>query len=58
MNRGFLAIVNPAAGGGRCGRMAGAALDQLRAAGVALEVSETRGPGQATALTRAAYARG
>jgi YegS/Rv2252/BmrU family lipid kinase len=38
--------------------MARAALDKLRAAGVALEVSETRGPGQATALTRAAYARG
>ena len=58
MNRGFLAIVNPAAGGGRCGRMARAALDQLRTAGVELEVSETTGPGQATALARAAYARG
>ena len=58
MNRRFLAIVNPAAGGGRCGRLARAALDQLRAAGVELEVSETTGPGQATALARAAYARG
>jgi YegS/Rv2252/BmrU family lipid kinase len=58
MNRCFLAIVNPAAGGGRCGRMARAALDKLRAAGVALEVSETQRPGQATALARAAYARG
>jgi YegS/Rv2252/BmrU family lipid kinase len=38
--------------------MARAALDQLRAAGVDLEVSETTGPGQATALARGAYARG
>jgi YegS/Rv2252/BmrU family lipid kinase len=58
MNRGFLAIVNPAAGGGRCGRMAKPALEELREAGVQLEVSETAGPGQATTLARAAYARG
>ena len=38
--------------------MARGALDQLRAAGVELEVSETTGPGQATALARTAYARG
>ena len=54
----FLAIVNPAAGGGRCGRMAGSAFDKLRAAGVELDVSETTGPGRAEALARAAYARG
>jgi YegS/Rv2252/BmrU family lipid kinase len=58
MNQDFLAIVNPAAGGGRCGRMAKSALDKLRAAGVELQVSETTGPGQATALARSAYARG
>jgi diacylglycerol kinase (ATP) len=58
MSHGFLAIVNPAAGGGRCGRMAKNALDKLRAAGVELEISETTGPGRAATLARAAYARG
>ena len=58
MKQSFLAIVNPAAGGGRCGRMAASALGKLRAAGVELETAETTGPGQATALARTAYARG
>jgi YegS/Rv2252/BmrU family lipid kinase len=58
MKRSFVAIVNPAAGGGRCGRMAKAALDTLRQAGVELEIAETSAPGQAATLTRAAYARG
>jgi len=54
----FLAVVNPAAGGGRCGRLAPAAIEKLRAAGVPLEVIESRGPGQATQLVREAHARG
>jgi diacylglycerol kinase (ATP) len=54
----FLAVVNPAAGGGRCGRLAGPALDRLRSQGIALDVAETRSPGQATALVREAHARG
>jgi diacylglycerol kinase (ATP) len=58
MNRKFLAIVNPAAGGGRCGRMAEDALQKLRAAGVELEVTVTSSPGQASALARTAFARG
>jgi YegS/Rv2252/BmrU family lipid kinase len=58
MSGGFLAIVNPAAGGGRCGRLAKGALEKLRAAGIELNVAETAGPGQATALARAAYASG
>jgi len=58
MNRSFLAIVNPAAGGGRCGRMASGELDKLRSANLQIEVAETTGPGQATALARAAYSRG
>jgi YegS/Rv2252/BmrU family lipid kinase len=58
MKRGFLAIVNPAAGGGRCGRLAQDALDKLRSAGLEIEVAETQEPGQATSLARAAYARG
>jgi diacylglycerol kinase (ATP) len=58
MSARFLAIVNPAAGGGRCGRLAKAALEKLRAAGVEVDVAETSGPGEATRLARAAYTRG
>jgi YegS/Rv2252/BmrU family lipid kinase len=54
----FLAIVNPAAGGGRCGRLAKDALQKLRDAGIKLEVAETKAAGEATQLARAAYARG
>jgi diacylglycerol kinase (ATP) len=58
MNRSFFAIVNPAAGGGRCGREAREALAQLRSPSVKIEVAESKGPGQATMLARAAYPRG
>ena len=54
----FVAIVNPAAGSGRCGKLAGAALDRLRAAGCELEVRETSGPGDAVRLAREALSRG
>ena len=58
MSASFLAIVNPAAGGGRCGRLAKTALEKLRAAGIEIEVMETAAPGDAARLVRAAYARG
>ena len=58
MSARYFTIVNPAAGGGRCGKLAPAALDRLRAAGLALEVRETRAPGEATILARDAYAAG
>lgn len=58
MSETFLAIINPAAGGGRCRKQVGPALDRLRGAGIALEGVETNGPGQATQLAREAYARG
>ncbi len=58
MSRTFLAVVNPAAGGGRCGRLAKNALAKLHAAGVELEIAETSAPGEATRLARAAYTRG
>ena len=58
MNETFLAIINPAAGGGRCGRRVGAALDRLRRAGIALETAETSAVGHATQIAREAYARG
>jgi len=58
VNETFLAIINPAAGGGRCGERVGAALDRLRSAGIALETMETSAAGQATQMARDAYARG
>ena len=58
MNDTFLAIINPAAGGGRCGQRVGAALERLRAAGIALETVETHAAGEAIRLAREAYARG
>jgi diacylglycerol kinase (ATP) len=54
----YFTIVNPAAGGGRCGKLAPAALDRLRATGLALEVRQTRKPGEATVLAHSAYAAG
>ncbi len=54
----YFAIVNPTAGHGRCGKLAPAALSQLRESGLQLEVAQTARPGEATALARAAYARG
>lgn len=58
MSRQLFAVVNPAAGGGRCGKLAGEALARLRAAGLALDAVETRSPGEAVQLVREAYARG
>ncbi len=58
MNETFLAIINPAAGGGRCGERVGAALDRLRGAGIALETVKTRAAGEATQIVREAYGRG
>jgi diacylglycerol kinase (ATP) len=54
----FLAVVNPAAGGGRCHKLVPKALDRLRAGGIKLEVVETTGPEQGTQLAREAYSRG
>jgi diacylglycerol kinase (ATP) len=54
----FLAIVNPAAGGGRCGRLAPQALQDLRAAGIAIEATTTSGPGGAAEIVRNAYSNG
>jgi diacylglycerol kinase (ATP) len=54
----FLAVVNPAAGGGRCRKLVGPALDRLRAGGIGVKVVETSAPGQATQLVQDAYAEG
>ena len=58
MNQAFFAVVNPAAGGGRCGKLAGPALDQLSAAGVSIEAHKTRSSGDGVALARDAYRAG
>lgn len=58
VNETFLAIINPAAGGGRCGLRVGAALDRLRGAGIAIETAETHAAGDATRIAREAYGRG
>lgn len=58
MNEAFLAVVNPAAGGGRCGKLLAPALARLRTGGVAVSVVETAAPGQATQIARDAYSQG
>lgn len=54
----YLAIVNPAAGGGRCRKLLGPALERLRAGGLHVETMETSAPGQASEIARKAYANG
>jgi diacylglycerol kinase (ATP) len=54
----FVAIVNRAAGGGRCGRLFDDALARLRQGGLEIAVEETGGPGDATRLARDLYAHG
>jgi diacylglycerol kinase (ATP) len=54
----YLAIVNPAAGGGRTRKLLGPALDRLRTAGLEIAVRETSAPGQATDIARQSCAEG
>ena len=58
MSRGYYAIVNETAGGGRCAKAAPAALDALKHHGFELEVAFTRGPKHATELARLAAGKG
>ncbi len=58
MNNSFLAIINPAAGGGRCRKLVGPAMERLRAGGLAVESVETRSQGEATRRAREAYRQG
>lgn len=58
MSPKFLAIVNPAAGGGRCGKLAPAALQRVREAGIEVEIAHTAKAGDATVLCHRAYANG
>jgi YegS/Rv2252/BmrU family lipid kinase len=58
LGRNYLAIVNPAAGGGRSRKLLGPALERLRAGGIEVKVAQTRAPGEATEIAREAYGRG
>jgi diacylglycerol kinase family enzyme len=58
LNEAFLAIINPAAGGGRCGKRVAAVLDQLRSSGIALDTVETRATAEATQIARDSYLQG
>ncbi|MBI4458777.1 MAG: diacylglycerol kinase family lipid kinase [Acidobacteria bacterium] len=58
MNERFFAVVNPAAGGGRCGKLAPAALQALRQQGLRLEIAETQFAGEGKKLARQAYSQG
>jgi diacylglycerol kinase (ATP) len=57
-HRSYLAIVNPAAGGGRCRKMLGPVLERLRSNQVAIDTVETKRSGDATRIAREAYANG
>jgi diacylglycerol kinase (ATP) len=54
----YLAVVNPAAGGGRTRKLLAPALDRLRAAGLKIECRETSALGHATEIARQAWADG
>jgi diacylglycerol kinase (ATP) len=54
----FLAIVNPAAGGGRSAKLAGPALARLRERSMLVDVVGSSGPGNAVQLAREAYLHG
>ena len=58
MSTSFAAIINPAAGGGRCGQRAPGVLDQLRARGIRVEPHYTQGPGDATRIVRELSGKG
>ena len=54
----FLAIVNPAAGGGRSAKLAGPALARLREKNLPVDIFASTGPGHAAQLAREAYDQG
>jgi diacylglycerol kinase family enzyme len=58
VNPRFFAIVNPAAGGGRCGRLADSAVDRVRRVGIDVELSRTSRAAEAAELARIAYENG
>ena len=58
MRQSYLAVVNPAAGGGKRRRLLGPALERLQAGGLEVKVVETHAPGEAAQIARDAYHQG
>jgi diacylglycerol kinase family enzyme len=58
LKNSFLAIVNPAAGGGSSAKLAGPALAGLREKGLKIDVVTSTGPGHAVELAREAHEQG
>jgi len=58
VNEKYLAIVNPAAGGGRCRKLVGPALEKLRAGGLQIDVAETKRLGDGISIARDGYFKG
>ena len=58
MNDTFLAIVNPAAGGGRSEKLAGAQLARLKEKGLRVDAIASMAPGHAAQLAHEAYEQG
>ena len=58
MREKFLAIVNPAAGGGRSAKLAGSEIARLKEKGLRIDVIASMGPGHASELASEAYAQG
>jgi YegS/Rv2252/BmrU family lipid kinase len=58
VNDKFLAIVNPAAGGGRSAKLAGTELARLREKGLRVDVIASTEPGHANELASEAYEQG
>ena len=58
MRDAYLAIVNPAAGGGRTRKLLAPALDRLRASGLQIEIRETSALGHATEIAHQAWTEG
>jgi YegS/Rv2252/BmrU family lipid kinase len=58
MKTSTLAVVNPAAGFGKCGKLLGPAMDRLRASGVKFDVAETKRAGHGIEIARNAFRDG
>lgn len=58
MRETFLAIVNPAAGGGRAAKLAGEALARLKEKGLRVDVIASTSAGHVAQLAKEAYAQG
>jgi diacylglycerol kinase (ATP) len=58
MKTSTLAVVNPAAGFGKCAKLLGPALDRLRASGERFDVAETKRAGHGIEIARNAFRSG